>query len=302
MTGPAPVVFDRTLVRQRIARAVRGTFASFLVDRAATELSGRLSAVTRDFPDAIDIGTPTESAAALLLAAGRARTVLRIAPALAAPGRVPAVIGDAEILPVRPGGFDLAVSLLSLQGANDLPGALLQIRRSLRPDGLFLGCLFGGETLTELRQSFAAAEEEVSGGASPRVAPFAEVRALGGLLQRAGFALPVADLDSVTVRYGSVFPLMADLRAMGLTNALAARSRTPLRRATLLRMAAIYAQRFADRDGRVRATFDTVWLSGWAPHESQQQPLRPGSARRRLADALGTRELTPDDIGDDNHG
>lgn len=185
------------------------------------------------------------------------------------------------------------MSLLALQSVNDLPGALLQIRRALRPDGLLLACLFGGDTLTELRQSFAAAESELEGGASPRVAPFADVRSAGGLLQRAGYALPVVDLERVTVRYGGAFGLMGDLRAMGLTNALAERRRTPLRRATLMRTAAIYAERFADPDGRVRATFDMVWLSGWSPHESQQKPLKPGSAKARLADALGTAEHRP---------
>jgi hypothetical protein len=160
----------------------------------------------------------------------------------------------------------------------------------LKPDGLFLAALVGGETLHELRFSFAAAESEIEGGISPRVAPFADLRDLGALLQRAGFALPVTDVDRVTVRYDSVFDLMHDLRRMGATNVLLARRRAPLRRATLLRMAEIYAQRFSDPDGRVRATFEIVWLSGWAPHPDQQQPLQPGSAKARLADALGTRE------------
>jgi hypothetical protein len=167
----------------------------------------------------------------------------------------------------------------------------VQIRRALRPDGLFLAALLGGETLAELRYSFAAAESELDGGASPRVAPFADVRELGALLQRAGFALPVADVDHVPVRYATPIALMHDLRRMGATNPLAERRRVPLRRATLARAVEIYATRFADPDGRVRASFDIVWLSGWAPHASQQQPLRPGSAKTRLADALGTREI-----------
>jgi SAM-dependent methyltransferase len=183
------------------------------------------------------------------------------------------------------------VSALALQFVNDLPGTLVQIRRALKPDGLFLAALIGGETLTELRQAFAAAESEIEGGASPRVAPFADLRELGALLQRAGLALPVTDVDRLTVRYDSAFDLMRDLRRMGGTNALNARRRTPLKRATLTRMAEIYAQRFADADGRVRATFEIVWLSGWAPHPNQQQPLRPGAAQARLADALGTREI-----------
>jgi SAM-dependent methyltransferase len=202
------------------------------------------------------------------------------------------VAADEEALPFGDATLDLVVSALTLQYVNDLPGVLVQIRRALKPDGLFLGALIAGETLTELRQAFAAAESEVEGGASPRVAPFADLRELGALLQRAGFALPVTDVDRLTVRYDSVFGLMRDLRRMGATNALHARRRAPLKRATLHRLAEIYAERFADDDGRLRATFEIVWLSGWAPHPDQQQPLRPGSAKTRLADALGTREIS----------
>jgi len=192
------------------------------------------------------------------------------------------------------GSLDLAVSLLALHAVNDLPGTLIQLRRALRPDGLFLGCLLGGATLIELRQSFAQAESEIEGGVSPRVAPFAAVREAGALLQRAGFALPVADTDTLTVRYADPFGLMRDLRAMGMTNVLTERRRTPLRRATVVRTAEVYAERFSDPDGRVRATFEVLWLSGWVPHESQQKPLRPGTAKSRLADALGTIELKPE--------
>jgi hypothetical protein len=167
-----------------------------------------------------------------------------------------------------------------------LPGVLAQIRRALRPDGLLLAAMIGGDTLSELRQSFAAAEAECEGGVSPRVAPFADLRDVGALLQRAGFALPVTDVDRVVVRYDSAFALMQDLRRMGATNVLVERRRTPSRRATLLRMAQIYGERFADADGRIRATFDVIWLSGWAPHESQQKPLRPGSAKVGLAEAV----------------
>jgi SAM-dependent methyltransferase len=202
------------------------------------------------------------------------------------------VIADAEALPFRDGTLDLVISLLALQFVNDLPGTLVQIRRALKPDGLFLAALFGGDTITELRQAFAAAEAEMEGGMSPRIAPFADLRDLGGLLQRAGFALPVTDVDRVVVRYETPLALMHDLRRMGATNPLVERRRTPLRRATLMRMAEIYAERFADADGRVRATFEIIWLSGWAPHESQQQPLAPGSAKVRLADALGSREIS----------
>jgi SAM-dependent methyltransferase len=282
----APLVFDRPLVRRRLVRARAGGYADFLLARAAEDLTERLATVLRPFPLALDVGTPTPAARDALLAAGRAEAVLRVSPT-PEPG---AALGDEEALPVAEGRFDLAVSLLSLQSVNDLPGALIQIRRALRPDGLFMGCLFGGATLSELRQAFAQAESEVEGGLSPRVAPLADVRDLGSLLQRAGFALPVTDLETVTVRYASPFGLMRDLRAMGLTNALAERRRAPLRRATLIRAMEVYAERFSDPDGRVRATFETLWLTGWSPHESQQKPLRPGSARMRLADALGVPE------------
>ena len=173
---------------------------------------------------------------------------------------------------------------------NDLPGTLVQIRRILKPDGLFLGAVLGGATLTELRQAFVAAEAEMEGGASPRVAPFADVRDLGGLLQRAGFALPVVDADVVTVAYPTPLHLMREIRAMGASNMLAERRRVPLRRATLLRAAAIYAERFSRADGRVTATFEILTLTGWCPHESQQKPLRPGSATARLSDSLGVPE------------
>jgi SAM-dependent methyltransferase len=201
------------------------------------------------------------------------------------------VAADEEALPFRDGSLDLVVSALALHFVNDLPGTLVQIRRALKPDGLFLAAMLGGETLTELRRAFAEAEVELEGGISPRVVPFPDLRDLGALLQRAGFALPVADIERLTVRYATVFALMHDLRRMGATNALIERRRMPLRRATLLRMAEIYGRRFADPDGRLRATFEIVWLSGWAPDPSQQKPLQPGSAKMRLADALGTREL-----------
>jgi SAM-dependent methyltransferase len=282
----APLVFDRPLVRRRLARALRAGYADFLLDRAVADLEDRLATVLRSFPLALDAGTPTPAAAEALRRSGRAGTVLRLAP-VPEPGTI---LGDEEHLPFAGGRFDLVVSLLALQTVNDLPGTLVQIRRALRPDGLFVGALLGGATLTELRQAFTQAEAELDGGVSPRVAPFADVRDLGALLQRAGFALPVTDSEAVRVRYGDPFALMRDLRLMGLSNALSDRRRVPLRRATLLRAAQIYAERFADPDGRLPATFEIVWLSGWAPHESQQKPLRPGSAKMRLADALGAPE------------
>jgi len=285
----APLVFDRPLVRRRLARALKSGYADFLLRRAIDELEERLGSVLRPFPLAVDVGTPTAALTDRLAASARVDDVVRLAPAgNAAVGLT--VHGDAEALPFAPARFDLAVSLLALQSVNDLPGALVQIRRALKPDGLFLGALLGGSTLHELRAAFTQAEAELEGGASPRVAPFADVRDLGALLQRAGFALPVTDVEPAIVRYGDPVGLLRDLRAMGLTNALRDRRRTPLRRATLLRAMSIYAQRFSDADGRIRATFDILWLSGWAPHESQQKPLRPGSAQARLADALGVTE------------
>jgi SAM-dependent methyltransferase len=286
---PSPVIFDRALIRHRRRRAAVLGGATFLIDRVAADLADRLAAVLRRFELALDLGSPGEAVRDALLRSGSVGSVVA---ADTLPHGSPFVVADEEALPFGAGTLDLVVSALTLQVANDLPGVFVQIRRALKPDGLFLAALLGGETLTELRQAFAAAESEVEGGVSPRVAPFADLRELGALLQRAGFALPVTDVDRVTVRYASVFGLMQDLRRMGATNALIDRRRTPLRRATLMRMAEIYAQRFADDDGRIRATFEIVWLSGWAPHPNQQQPLKPGSAKARLADALGTREIS----------
>jgi len=202
---------------------------------------------------------------------------------------------DEEALPFPPESLDLVVSLLSLQFVDDLPGTLIQIRRALRPDGLFLAAVLGGATLNELRDALTAAEIETTGGLSPRVVPFLDVKDLGGLLQRAGFALPVTDTDRLTVRYDSMFDLMADLRAMGATNPLRDRTRKPTSRRLFLRAAEIYAERHADADGRIRATFEIVSASGWAPHESQQKPLKPGSAQMRLADALHARDVDTTD-------
>jgi len=282
-----PEVFDRPLVRRRLERALQAGYADFLLDRAVQDMEERLATVLRPFPLALDVGTPTPAAAEALRRSGRAETVLRLSPAQESGS----IQGDEERLPFAGEQFNLVVSLLSLQSVNDLPGALIQIRRALKPDGLFIGALLGGATLGELRQAFTQAEAELEGGVSPRVAPFADVRDLGGLLQRAGFALPVTDSETIRVRYGDPFALMRDLRRMGFSNALNDRRRTPLRRGTLLRAAEIYAERFADPDGRLPATFEVVWLSGWAPHESQQKPLRPGSAKMRLADALGVKEV-----------
>jgi SAM-dependent methyltransferase len=258
----------------RQGRALQQGPASFLLDRVAEELAERLHAVLRTFADGADIGTPGDQV-------GRA-----LAAAFAALSHVDLPEIETEGLSLAPETLDLAVSALAFQFVNDLPGVLAQIRRALKPDGLLLAAMIGGDTLTELRQAFAAAEAEIEGGVSPRVAPFADLRDIGALLQRAGFALPVTDVDRMVVRYDSALALMQDLRRMGATNVLVERRRTPTRRATLLRMAQLYGDRFADPDGRIRSTFEVIWLSGWAPHESQQQPLQPGSAKASLAEAV----------------
>ena len=270
----APRLFDGALLRRRQDRARRLEAATFLLDRVAEDMAERLSAVVRDFKTAADVGTPGDQLCKAL--GGR----------LGRLSRIDLPIAESEPLAVQAESLDLALSALAFQFVNDLPGMLAQIRRALRPDGLLLAAMMGGDTLTELRQSFAAAEAELEGGVSPRVAPFADLRDIGALLQRAGLALTVTDVDRIVVRYDSAFALMHDLRRMGATNILVERRRIPTRRATMLRMAQFYGERFADPDGRIRATFDVIWLSGWAPHESQQKPLRPGSGKMGLEQAV----------------
>ena len=288
---PHPLIFDRKLLRARRVRAAGLDPATFLVERVADDLAVRLSAVLRKFELAVDIGTPTDAVRRAI--AHRVGTIVAAdcLVSLMAGDRL-AVAADEEMLPFRDASLDLVVSALALQFVNDLPGTLIQLRRALKPDGLFLAAMIGGDSLAELREAFAQAEAEVEGGVSPRVAPFADLRDLGALLQRAGFALPVTDVDRLVVRYASPLALMHDLRRMGAGNALSERRRTPLRRSTLRRMIEIYAERFSDPDGRIRATFEIVWLSGWTPHESQQKPLAPGSAKARLADALHAQEIS----------
>ncbi|HVP98802.1 MAG TPA: methyltransferase domain-containing protein [Roseiarcus sp.] len=290
-----PEIFDRALVNRRLDRALAqarpGEGRDFLLVRAAEEMRDRLSLVKRRFSLSADIGSPGPHAAVALAACGQVEHVVRLAPTLlsAGSGAFSAAVADIERLPLKEERLDLAVSLLALQAVNDLPGALVQFRRALKRDGLVMAALVGGESLTELRQSLVTAESEILGGAAPRIAPFVEVRTLGALAQRAGLALPVVDLDRLTARYADMFSLMADLRAFGAANALKERSRKPLRREVLIRAAGVYGERFSDPDGRLRATFDILWLSGWAPHESQPKPLKPGTARTRLADAVRRR-------------
>lgn len=291
--APDHIVFDRALLDRRRRRwhaAATSDSPRFLLKAIAAELADRLSLVDRRFETAVDLGGHTGEMARFLEQGGQAGRVLRIErlPSLLGDSAM-AVVGDEEMLPLAAESVDLIVSTLSLHLTNDTPGALVQLRRALKPDGLFLCALLGGGTLNELRASLFAAEAELLGGVSPRVAPFADVRDAGGLLQRAGFALPVTDQDRLTVRYDSLFELMADLRAMGMANMLVERSRRPASRRLFLRAAEIYAERFSDPDGRIRATFDVIYLSGWRPHESQQKPLKPGSARASLADALKDR-------------
>ena len=255
----------------------------------------RLEAIMRDFPRAVDLGARKGAFAQALSQSDAASRVGLLVeadlsgPMLAGRGGL-RVQADEERLPFAPASLDLVVSSLSLHWANDVIGALVQARLALKPDGLFIGALFGGATLTELRQALTAAELELTGGAGPRVSPFADPSDAAGLLQRAGFALPVADVDRVTVRYDHPLRLMADLRRMGETSVLAERHPRPLTRAVLARAFEIYARDFADPDGRLPATFEILTLTGWSPSETQQKPLRPGSAKMRLADALGAVE------------
>jgi NADH dehydrogenase [ubiquinone] 1 alpha subcomplex assembly factor 5 len=294
----SPDIFDRRQIRRSLERAAHGLQdADFLVRHAAEELAARAAVIKRDFRLAAVSGSHGGTMARLLKARAGKITALSLSPALplALACPEPRAVASEDALPLPEGVFDLIASVLSLQLVNDLPGALIQIRRALRPDGLFLGALLGGDSLIELRQAFMMAETETTGGVTPRVFPTADVRDMGGLLQRAGFALPVADLEPLTVTYATPLALMRELKAMGAANPLAARSKKPLRRDTLARAIEFYSQHFSEPDGRVRATFEILYLCGWAPHDSQQKPLKPGSAAARLADALGTAEISAGD-------
>lgn len=291
MTAP-PRLFDRHLHRLRLTRAARGAGdADFLEVSAAGDLAGRLEAVNRRFPVAVDIGARRGAFARALAASGAAakvdflaQTDLSDAMLAGRPGA--RAVADEERLPLKVASVDLIVSALALHWTNDLVGTLIQIRRALKPDGLFLASLLGGATLNELRQALLQAEIDLTGGAGPRVSPFADARDMGGLLQRAGFALPVVDVDRLGVRYDHPLGLMADLRTMGETSVLVERPTAGLTRAVLARAWEIYIERFS-AGGRIAATFEIVTLTGWAPHPAQRRPLKPGSAKMRLADALG---------------
>lgn len=291
------ILFDQQLVTRRRekardrATATGDETAAFLLDIAGRELADRLAVVERRFETAIELHGGTGIAARQALATGKVGTINRIetSAAFGAPDDksgdeiVSALLDD---VPIEPQSVNLVISPLALHLVNDIPGMFIRIRRALKPDGLFLAAIPGAGTLAELRDVLLSAEAEITGGASPRVIPFIDVRDTGALLQRAGFALPVVDAENYTVRYDSLFPLMRDLRGMGMANPLAGRSRVPVTRRFFMRAAELYAERYSDADGRIRATFSIIYASGWAPHESQQQPLKPGSAKMRLADAL----------------
>ncbi len=270
-------IFDRKLYVERLRRKHLAE-PNVLTRSIAEELAERLDLITRGFEQAAVIAAEPQAIAQRLRDTGKVKDIIALAPP-----------GD-EVLKLEPNSRDAIFSILDLQSANDVPGLLIQMRRALKPDGLLLACLFAGDTLTELRQSWLAAEAKVSGGATPRVAPMIDVRELGALLQRGGFALPVADLDRTTVRYADAIALIHEISALGLSNIMTGRSRQFVSRRLLGAAIAHYHDNFADDDGRIRATLDVAWLTAWSPHESQQQPLKPGSAKARLADALKVSE------------
>jgi SAM-dependent methyltransferase len=277
-------IIDRKQVAANQSRASRLGVqdADFLLRAAEQDLDLRLSSVVRTFERAVCLLPPAAPGGKRLISENKVGAIDIARPNLSDPL-------SGEALGLEAGVYDLALSLLTLHETNDTPGILAQIRRALKPDGLFMACIPGGNTLHELRESLLAAEVELTGAANTRVLPFIDVRDAGGLLQRAGFALPVADSETLTVRYGSLFHLIRDLRAMGATNTLVSRSRRFTSLALFNRAADHYAQHYADSDGRIRATFNFIWMSGWVPHDSQQKPLKPGSAKNRLSDFLGDR-------------
>ena len=284
-----PKLFDRDLLRQRRDRAAAG-FAdfSFLKEEVSVRLVERLSEIKRSFPVVADLGCHSGSLGRLLTAELQPERLLSMDLSAAMVGQAlgARLVASEEILPLKPASFDLITSAASLHWVNDLPGTLSQIYQALKPDGLFLAALIGGETLRELRHCLMEGELAVTGGASPRISPFIDVQAGGALLQRAGFTLPVADIERIEIDYSSPLKLLGDLRAMGETNVLTERHKTPLRRAVLMKAMALYQEKFGNGEGRVPATFDILWLTGWHPHESQQKPLKPGSGKISLTEAL----------------
>ncbi|MCR9257983.1 MAG: methyltransferase domain-containing protein [Alphaproteobacteria bacterium] len=287
------LIFDRDAVRAHRDRAApRYDDYAFLKREVAQRLAERLEGINRTFNRVLDLGAHDGSLGEALLATGKVGWVAAADPSggMARRNTGPALVADEEVLPVKPGSLDMVASALSLHWVNDLPGALLQIKQALRPDGLFLAAMLGGETLSELRACLAEAESAVEGGISPRISPMADLRDAGALMQRAGFALPVVDSDVITVTYGDALSLMRDLKGMGESGADRARLNRFTRRRTLLEAARLYQERYAGPDGRIPATFQVLHLTGWSPAATQQQPLRPGQAKTRLADALGAVE------------
>lgn len=306
MSEPSIIVFDRAAVRHHRERAAAGFSGyDFLVREVAERLADRLEDVKRSFPLTLDLGCHDGTLASLVGARGGIETLVQsdLSFAMAqraqktaaenanGPKHCPALVADEEMQPFAEGTFDLVMSSMGLHWANDLPGALLQANLALKPDGLFLGAILGGDTLHELRQSLLMAESELEGGAGPRVSPFAQLQDAAGLLQRAGFALPVADVDTITVDYANPLKLMDDLRGMGQSNAVLGRRNTLSRRETLMHAAQIYEEEFGNEEGVIPATFQVIFLTAWRPAANQPQPLRPGAAEHRLADALGTQEV-----------
>ncbi|MFN3833159.1 MAG: methyltransferase domain-containing protein [Allorhizobium sp.] len=282
-------LFNEALIARNRERALAQNAAGsdFLLELTARELAERLAIVQRRFDDAVELFGGTGLTAKAAIATGKIERLRRIETSedFGEDGS-PVSTANFESVPLEPQSVNLILSPLSLHLTNDTPGMLIQMRRALKPDGLLLAAIPGAGTLAELREVLLAAETEIYGGASPRVVPFADIRDIGSLLQRAGFALPVIDEESFTVRYDHIFALMRDLKAMGMANPLIGRSKRPVSRRFFMRAAELYAERFSDADARIRATFTIVFVSGWAPHESQQKPLKPGSAKMRLADAL----------------
>jgi NADH dehydrogenase [ubiquinone] 1 alpha subcomplex assembly factor 5 len=281
-------LFDRRAWRAHRDRAAREGPVDFLHYEIAVRLLERLDLINREFASVLDLGArdggltralAQRQGTAWVVAAEPAQALLRRAP-------VPCIVADPELLPFGPASFDLVASNLALHWTADLPGVLAQLRSALKPDGLLLAAMLGGQTLVELRTALFEAELAEEGGVSPRVSPAAELSDAAALLQRTGFALPVADGETITASYPDLLTLMRDLRGMGETNALAGRRRSVLRRRTLARAALIYGERFGDADGRIPATFEVLFLCGWAPHPSQPKPLPRGSATTRLADVL----------------
>ncbi|HZJ12807.1 MAG TPA: methyltransferase domain-containing protein [Methyloceanibacter sp.] len=287
------LLFDRKLLRARRARFAHEIAArEFLLAHVAREIAERVELMLRPFPLALDLGAYHGLLGRRVAELPSVGTMIyaESAFAFAALCPRPALVCDEDLLPFKEASLNLIVSGLALHRVNDLPGALIQIRRALVPDGLFMAALLGAGALSELREALIEAEAETQGGASPRVAPFGDVREYGALLQRAGFALPVADAETLSVLYPGPHEVMREVRALGGGNVLLARSRRPLSRQTLARAEDIYRERHSTPDGRVKASFDIVYLNGWGPAKSQQKPLKPGSAAQRLADALGTTE------------